>query len=272
MPDRFPVRDSRFPAAANRRFVVLPGLDGTGLLLQSFAAALRSCGDVEIRGYPTQGPQDHASLAAAMAPVGAGDVLVAESFGGPLAIALAAQAAAAPRALVLCASFATSPRPWLRPLAPLLRGLSSRPGSLASLLRRPVAALLFGRWATAELNDALGQALAAVPAWVLRARLQAVLDVDMAAALRALRCPLLYLRANSDRLVPAAAAATIARLRPDTVRVDLDAPHGLLQTAAQTAVEAIGQFLAAQVAASAAHRNVAAPVEQGGDRGDCRRD
>lgn len=236
MPRRFPIPDSPFPA---RRFIVLPGLDGTGLLLQPFAAALRALGDVEIRRYPMHGPQDYASLAAAMAPPGAGDVLVAESFGGPLAIALAARSAQAPRALVLCASFATAPRPRLRPWAPLLRSLPSlRP------LRRLAAALLFGRRSTTELNEALGQVLATVPPAVLRARLQAALSVDGTAPLRALRCPLLYLRANADRLVPAMAAAAIARLRPDAACVDLDAPHGMLQTVPQAAVEAIAQFLA----------------------------
>lgn len=222
-----------------RRFVVLPGLDGSGLLLQPFAAALRQLGDVEVRSYPPDGPQDYASLAAAIAPVRAGDVLVAESFGGPLAVMLAARAAPAPRALVLCASFARSPRPWLRPLAPLLRGLPAwRPP------RRLASAVLFGRRTTPELDAALAQVLATVPMPVLRARLQAALSVDTAALLCTSRCPLLYLRARADRLVPAAAAAAIARLRPDASSVELDAPHGLLQTAPQAAVAAIARFLA----------------------------
>jgi pimeloyl-ACP methyl ester carboxylesterase len=232
MLPRLSPRDSGNPL----RFVVLPGLDGTGLLLQAFAAELRALGPVEVRRYPTSGPQDYASLAAMMAPVGAGDVLVAESFGGPLAIALAARAA--PRALVLCASFASSPRPGLRPWTPLLRRLPLPPP------RRFAAAALFGRRGTPALSDALGCALAAVPMRILQARLSAALCADRGDELQALRCPLLYLRASVDRLVPPTAAKTIARLRPDAVCIDIAAPHGLLQVAVPTAVAAIARFLA----------------------------
>lgn len=225
--------------ARSPRFVVLPGLDGTGLLLQAFAAELCALGPVEVRRYPTDGPQDYASLAAAMAPVGAGDVLVAESFGGPLAIALAARAEPPPRALVLCASFATSPRPGLRSWATLLRRLP-----LPLPPKRLAAAALFGSWTAPALSEALGQALAAVPMPVLRARLDAALCADVRAELQASRCPLLYLRANADRLVPPTAPATIARLRPEATGVDLAAPHGVLQVAAPAAVDAIARFLA----------------------------
>uniref|UniRef100_UPI003CCCAC8B alpha/beta fold hydrolase n=1 Tax=Tahibacter caeni TaxID=1453545 RepID=UPI003CCCAC8B len=110
--------------------------------------------------------------------------------------------------------------------------------------RALASAALFGRRATPALNDALGDVLAAVPAAVLQARLQAALRADGSAPLAALRCPLLYLRATGDRLVPSAAAATIVRLRPDAARVDLDAPHAMLQTVPQSAVGAIAQFLA----------------------------
>ena len=199
MLPRIPSRHSGHPL----RFIVLPGLDGTGLALQAFAAELRALGPVEVRSYPVEGPQDYADLAAAMAPVGAGDVLVAESFGGPLAIALAARAAQPPRALVLCASFATSPRPGLRPWATLLRRLP-----LPAPPRRLAAAALFGPWTTPALNEALGQALAVVPMPVLRARLDAALCVDVRAGLRALRCPLLYLRASAIARGPPNDSAT----------------------------------------------------------------
>lgn len=235
MLSRLPSRHSGHPL----RFIVLPGLDGTGLLVQSFAAELRAHGPVEVRRYPVEGPQGYADLAAAMAPVGAGDVLVAESFGGPLAIALAARAEPPPRALVLCASFATSPRPGLRAWTTSLRRLP-----LPLPPKRLAAAALFGPWTTPALSEALGQVLAAVPMPVLRARLDAALCADVRDELRTLRCPLLYLRASGDRLVPPTAAATIARLRPDATGVDLAAPHGVLQVAAPAAVDAIARFLA----------------------------
>ncbi len=232
-----PLTEVRLP-----RFLLLPGLDGTGELLRDFADLLAPLGPVEILRYPGDRPRDYDALCselAAQAHIDHDSVVLAESFAGPLGIALAARAAVPPRALVLSASFAVSPLPWLRRLAPLTHWLPvhDAPRWLSD-------ALLLGRWATPRWSSRLDAALRQVPATVLRARLRAALCVDWRHELRALACLVLYLQATADRVIPAYAARCIVAQRPDLVRVRIDAPHFLLQAAPHAAVEAIASFLA----------------------------
>lgn len=223
------------------RFVLLPGLDGTGDLSREFASALSVLGQVELLAYPADRALGYAALCdelGAAARVDGDCVIVAESFAGPLGLALAAQAERAPRALVLSASFAVCPLPWLRRLAPMTHWLP-----VHGLPRFLVDALLLGPWATPDWSRRITAALARTPAAVLRARLRAVLAADWRQDLRRLRCPVLYLQATADRVIPAYAARCIAAERPDLVRVRIDAPHFLLQAAPQPAVAAIARFL-----------------------------
>jgi pimeloyl-ACP methyl ester carboxylesterase len=223
------------------RFVVLPGLDGTGELLHEFATALAPLGSVDVLSYATDRALGYAALCdtlAAQARIDADCVIVAESFAGPLGIALAARAKQPPRALVLSASFAVCPLPWLRRFAPMTHWLP-----IHQMPRAVSNALVLGRWATPVWSRRLDAALARVPAVVLRARLRAALEVDWRHALQSLTSRVLYLQAGADRVIPRYAARCIAAVRPDLQRVRIDAPHFLLQAAPQTAVDAIGRFL-----------------------------
>jgi len=93
------------------RLIVLPGLDGTGALTAPLGDTLRGSHDVEIISYPTNLTR-YEDIAPWLAPqLGSRDyALVAESFSGPLAIAIAAERPQGLKALVLVASFARSPR------------------------------------------------------------------------------------------------------------------------------------------------------------------
>ncbi|TDR40380.1 hypothetical protein DFR29_11380 [Tahibacter aquaticus] len=211
-----------------------------------FAALLQQLVPVEVIAYPSEPVAGYTTLLeqlAARVTVDADTVLLAESFAGPLGVALVAQAAVAPRALVLCATFADSPLLWLRPLAPLLRGLP-----LHGLPPWLCAAATFGRWATPAWSARLHATLHQVPQPVLRERLRAALRVAWREALSGVRCPLLYLQASADCIVPARSARRIAALRPDLHLVRIAAPHFLLQVAPEAALAAIAAFLANTVA------------------------
>jgi pimeloyl-ACP methyl ester carboxylesterase len=64
-------------------------------------------------------------------------------------------------------------------------------------------------------------------AW--RARLRAVLSVDVIAKLKAVKVPLLYLQAKGDRVVSQSAWHHIKRSLPEARLAELDGPHFLLQ-------------------------------------------
>ena len=223
--------------------VLLPGLDGTGKLFQPFIRELPPDWRVIVVAYPADarlGYDDLTALALSAAPAEGPLVLLGESFSGPIAIRMAVALGARVQALILCCPFARNPRPrlaWLGALA----GVLPPPAVLPSAL--PVHALL-GAHAPQESRTLLSQALAELPAAVLRARLKAVMKVDVVRQLAQLRPPVLYLQASGDVIVPGLAASDLREVLPALRVVRLAGSHGLLQSAPKAAAAAVLSFLA----------------------------
>ena len=238
MPAFF-VRDMTRPEV--NTLVLLPGMDGTGELFARFVQALAPGVQTVVVRYPTDQPLGYADLAARVRealPTDRPYVLLAESFSGPIGIALAAQAPDLLKGLVLCCTFASHPRPGLRWLNRLL------PEALFGAMPvAPLGRVLMGRWFDSALQADLAAAMRQVPASVMLARLQAVQSVDMSAHLRGVRVPTQYLRAHQDLVMPRSAGERIARLKPDVEFVDLPGPHFLLQTQPAASAEAVVRFL-----------------------------
>jgi pimeloyl-ACP methyl ester carboxylesterase len=220
------------------KLVLLPGLDGTGDLFAPFLAALGSS-DVAIVRYPTDRAMTYAEHEAfARAHLPAEDfVLLAESFSGPIGISIAAAPPPALRGLILCATFASNPHPML--------------GVLAGVMRRlPVPRLptvLAERWlfpdrGTTELRRAHAAAMRRVSSKALGGRIAAILSIDTRPLLSKIQVPMLYLRANHDRVVSRAAGLTILNQRSDIQLAKFDAPHFLLQTEPAACAAAVLEF------------------------------
>ena len=220
--------------------IILPGMDGSGLLLQPFISALGPNFSVKIVRYPVTGPLGYAELerlASAALPEDGLFFILGESFSGPIAAAIASAFPARVQGLILCCSFVKNPRPalaWLKPVIPLV--------PVARAPQAVLSHLLLGGASSGAMRSALAQALAHVSAPALRARLRAVLEVDVSEKLAALDTPILYLRAAHDRVVPRGAADKIARLNPRVRIVQIDAPHFLLQAAPADAARAVADF------------------------------
>ncbi|MFO1528788.1 MAG: alpha/beta hydrolase [Kiritimatiellia bacterium] len=227
--------------AATPTLVLLPGLDGTGDLFEPLLRALAGeCPCVVIR-YPTDQPLDYPALEALVRrelPTGEPFVLLGESFSGPIAVSIAASAPAGLRGLVLCASFLSNPRPalsWLRKILACLP-VSRAPGWLRSRM-------LLGPDASPELRRALAAALAKVLPDVLRARMSAVLSVDVIETFKRVKVPTLYLRGDQDRVVPRRSADLVQNTWPAANVVSIRAPHLVLQAAPVEDAAALRGFL-----------------------------
>ncbi|HJW73103.1 MAG TPA: alpha/beta hydrolase [Geothrix sp.] len=220
--------------------VLLPGMDGTGVMFGPFVEALGSGLATQVVRYPaalssyaacthfvrTQLPRDRPFL------------LLGESFSGPVAIALAAEQPAGLRGLVLCGTFARNPRPAL--------GWLAGPVGLLPVRHLPLPLLRFlllGRWATAPLMALARAMMAGIPGTTMKARLLAVMKVDHTALLADIRVPVLALCASQDRLVPKAATRWIRVHLPNLDIVTLQGPHWLLQARPDAAAQAITAFL-----------------------------
>lgn len=188
--------------------VLLPGMDGSGSLFADFISAIAA--KTVIVSYPPDVPLTYDELAAFVQrtlPANEPFILVGESFSGPVALMLAASQPPWLRGVVLVCSFARSP-------APALPAALRRFVALIPFWRVPVAwgaALLLGRFSSERLRAPLTAAIHAVSASVWKARLEAVLAVDVTQRLRQIEVPILYLRASEDLVVPRSAAELIMR-------------------------------------------------------------
>lgn len=192
------------------RLLFLPGMDGSGALWGPLLAALgeRAQG-AELVRYPANVGQ-YAVLLDRIAETREPTLVVAESFGGPLAIRLAARDANV-RGLALIASFARGPRlvRWTRGLARL---------APHSPPRVALRALMLG--GADPIEGALADAIAAVEPAAMRTRIAEVARVDVRPELAALRIPITWLHAGRDRMLG----------RPEIPGTTIDGPHLLAQT------------------------------------------
>lgn len=220
--------------------VLLPGMDGTGLLFSQFAAALGGSVNPVIIDYPPTQALDYTQLETYVRerlPTDTPFVLLGESFSGTVAISIAANPPRNLTGLILCCSFARNPRPSVAVLKPVTRWL---PGLRSATLASP---LLLGAWSTPDLRKQLASALALVSPNTLRARLRAIFDVDTTDALRHVRIPILYLQVTHDRAVSGKASRLVASLAPQTRIASVTGPHMLLQAAQAAAAAIVTKFV-----------------------------
>jgi pimeloyl-ACP methyl ester carboxylesterase len=228
--------------------VLLPGMDGTGLLFAEFSSALGDQLRPMIVPYPDDHPLDYAALSdhvRTFLPANEPFILLGESFSGPVAIALAAEKPPGLVGLVLCCSFAKNPHPLFGGFKNLARFLP-----IMKELTGVMAPLLFGRFNSPDLRSAVRHALECVSRDTLRERLKAVLGVDYSAKLKHVAAPILYLQASEDRIVPASAGKFIMKAAPSVQIVKMRGPHLLLQTLPREAATIVLSFAQSSLAAS----------------------
>lgn len=220
--------------------VLLPGLDGTGLLLSDFVAALGPDSRVIVASYPPDVPLGYSeleSVARSFLPNDGPFILLAESFSGPIAISIAASAPPGLCGLVLCCSFARNPRPLLALLRPAV--------GVAPVAALPIGLLSYfvlGRFTSSPLRSVLARSLSLVAPEVLRARARAALAVDVSGLLSRVCVPMLYLRATEDRVVSRSSSELVVSRAPHTQVVEFVAPHFLLQVRPSEVAAAVNAF------------------------------
>ena len=231
--------------ATNLPIVVLPGMDGTGKLFEPFVARLSRSRRVEVIAYPVNQPLDYAGLTDfVLRRVPHEPYLIAgESFGGPLAIEVAARDAHV-AGLALVSTFARHPLPaWLEP--------PSRWIKVASLPRALIEGLLLGNEPAPAVRERLARILPTITPETMRARTTAVLRVDKRDRLKSLRCPILCITATKDLLLGARGLRDIHGLRPDCTVELIDGPHMLLETRPDAVADVIEGWCRRRMAAGA---------------------
>jgi len=198
------------------------------MLLGPLLAALE--GKAKIIAYPTDRELGLDQLAEHVAErLPPGEVVVAESFSGLVALTLLARGLARFRALVFVAGFAEPPRPFLLRMTPLFKRAAPLVQSAPAFLLRQYC---LGRDATAADLKRFREAVSGVSPAVLAHRLSLV-GTRHSFGTDTFNVPCRYLQASDDRLVPAASAQWFQR-RFTNARVErVEGPHFLLQARAQ---------------------------------------
>lgn len=224
--------------------VVLPGLDGTGILYQQLAQQLAPEYQLQVIAYPLDQLLDYSQLLDFIRPQLPGHpfVVLAESFSGPLGILLAAEQPQYLTGLVLCATFGRNPLPAFKGF---IHAVDKLPWN--ELVHHWTALWLQGRYASTELSALLEKALTMVSEPVIKHRAKQVLQVDVLKEFATLTLPLRYLQAKQDRLIWAFNAKNLAQLQPDMQLVRLDAPHFLLQAVPAQAAAQLRHFIQHQL-------------------------
>jgi pimeloyl-ACP methyl ester carboxylesterase len=220
--------------------VLLPGMDGTGIFFEDFAAALPPHFKPFIVAYPDDPSLSYVeleALARAALPQDEPYLILGESFSGPIAISIAASNPPGLLGLILCVTFARNPHPLLPLACAILNPLPA--WRLPRFVQQPN---LFGRFNSPYLRAKLNEVRNRVSQKTLKTRLEAVASIDVSEKLSRVTVPTLYLRAKRDRVVSRASCDYIRKIHPIVEVAELDSPHLLLQTVPQEALAAIRDF------------------------------
>ena len=229
----------------------MPGIDGTGISFEPLRPFLPVGIVPTVISYPADRALDFEETVehAARQVPGDPDFVLAESFSGPVAVALLASGLIRTKGLILSATFARAPRPGLMRILPLL--------PMEFILGLPVpdavlARILGGGKAARVILPLWREVKARVPAKILAHRMRIVGRIDVRGCLSRLTMPCLYIQATKDRIVPPPSVAdfeaSVGNLRVKRI----EGPHPILQVEPQASAEVIADFINAVTAASKA--------------------
>ena len=219
----------------------MPGLDGTGKLFAPIIPYLQAHFDVAVVTYPDLGSFDeYIECALGQLPESEGFSLVAESLSGPVALALMARRPGLVGPSVLAATFARSP---LAALTKMAKYVPEQVFSIGALGEFCLDVCAVDDEDHSETQPLPLNVTEQIDGTLLQRRLSVLSRIDVSALLPGIEIPLLYLRAERDQVVGEIEAQTLQQHLPNVRRVDLDAPHLLLQTRPQRCAELIYQHI-----------------------------
>lgn len=225
------------------QLVLMPGLDGTGRLFQPFVEQLPQNANFKIISYPSDKQLSYEELpdlvleqVDSQKPF----VLVAESFSGPVAVKLASQNLDNLSAAVFCATFASPPGHLLLAMAKALPLTQIFTMSVPEALIRKY---LLSPSTPAPIVSLLKEILSQVQPAVLAHRFKCITEVNVKGLLSQIKVPCCYIRAMSDKLIPAASMQPFVENISDLVVKEVESPHLVLQSKPAECLETISEFL-----------------------------
>ncbi len=208
------------------QLILLPGMDGTGILFTPLIHQLEGL-EINVIPLPNDGPQDYSTLSAHVASI-IGDeecIIIAESFSGGIVETLLRSGDANIKHVIFFASFLSSPSLFFLKLAihlPL-KTLLNIP------LLTPMLMRLFclGRNAPANDINLLQRAISLVPVATLKARMKQASAYKASSLV--FQTPATYIHPKHDFLVSDRSLEFMSRFNKIEV-IELDGPHFIIQS------------------------------------------
>lgn len=225
------------------KLILLPGIYGTDALFDDFLAYLPPSVETQALPLPAHGRQSYSRLTELVArslPVAEDYVLLAESYSCVIAKKITALRPGNLRGLILVSAFFSCPNPVLKfgdewlPFRMVQRCARSR-----WLLR------LFGADAQTgpEVLEQISAAMAAIPADVLRSRLDAIVALPVNDGSR-IEIPACYLQPTQDRIVVESCVREVRNTLREGLVCKVEAPHFALQAQPAVCASIANHFLA----------------------------
>lgn len=225
------------------KFILLPGMDGTGKLFKPFIEQFTNPDDLIVISYPTEryiALEKLVEFVISQLPTNKPLIILGESFSGPVVISLAAKSDLDIHGFILVATFAKYPLSLFK--------LFSIFVPLSLLFRLPIPGFLirhycFANFSTKLLNETLRDSIKSNLPQVLAQRAHEGARVNVSALLTEIKIPCLLISACNDKLVPNRAMQYLnAQLRNASWQ-KIDGPHFILQTQPKACFDAIKQWL-----------------------------
>ncbi|MGW8313691.1 MAG: alpha/beta fold hydrolase [Desulfuromonadales bacterium] len=221
--------------------VMLPGLDGTGLVFEPLRTYLPAGVSMQVVPYPVDqimSFQEHVEFARKQIPTDRPFVLLAESFSGPVALQMLITPPEQLLGVIFVASFVRYPVPFLLDV-----GRHFPQTLLLRLFTRSIFTRLFCLGgAPHEAVKLFRQALLKVKLPVLSHRLQLLSELPPPPQISFSR-PSLYLQASRDWLVPRRAVRSFRELFPQLHVQKITGPHIILLARPEAGAKLIIDFI-----------------------------
>ncbi len=207
--------------------VLLPGMDGTGILFNPFIKFLDEHIRVTIIRYPPDKKLSYDELCAFVKerlPKNNEFILVAESFSSPIGFRLATENTPYLKTVIFVGSFLDPPYPIL------LTVVKRLPLSYLFRLQIPdfvVKHFLLGPNASDTLIELFKKSVSQVKSSVLADRLRMIADLKAGSV--TLQIPCCYIQAKSDRLVSKRRLQLFEKLAPQIEVHQVEGPHLIMQ-------------------------------------------
>jgi len=223
--------------------VMLPGLDGTGLVFDPLLKHLPEDIEAQVVCYPTDRVmsfQEHVDFVRKQLPRKKPFVLLAESFSGPIGLQILSDPPDNLKGVLLIATFARHPTPFFLDV-----GLYLPQKLILNLFSKSFLGRFFClAGATSEAVDIFQNALKTVKLSVLSNRLKILAELPPPPEI-SFSGPCLYLQAKNDRLVPERATGCLLQLLPQLQIEQLPGPHITLLAHPETGAQIISNFISA---------------------------